>query len=194
MLWSKIPQATPERTVSNTAWVSTVLPWCADAESAHTRLTLTGFVAVQSGTMVPKLVYDDSCHFCTWSTTFAVRRSNIQPVRLSEVEEGTSRLTDDERHRLPEGYEECAQLLTDEAVYSCGESMEQALQIAGVLPAELVAFLRQFETYERLREATYHFFSNNRDWLHYAIGKEPPVSRHVSEASVHPKQRPGDDV
>lgn len=144
--------------------------------------------------MIPKLVYDDTCHFCTWSATFAVRRSDIQPVRLSRVRDGSSRLTDDERDRLPDGYEECAQLVTDDRVYSCGESMEQSLHIAGVLPAELVAFFRQFEDYERLREAAYHFFSNNRDWIHYAIGKEPPVSQHVSETDVHPERRPRDDV
>jgi hypothetical protein len=51
---------------------------------------------------VPKLVYDDTCHFCTWAATFAVRRSNVQPVRLSAVQEGHSRLSDFEREHLPE--------------------------------------------------------------------------------------------
>lgn len=139
--------------------------------------------------MPPKLVYDDDCHFCTWSATFAVRRSDVQPVRLSRVQDGRSRLTDDERARLPDGYEECAQLITEDAVYSCGAAMEESLVIAGVLPASLVDFLRQFEDYGRLREAAYHLVSDNRDLIAPVIGLEPPVSRHVSESSVHPNGR-----
>lgn len=137
--------------------------------------------------MVPKLVYDDNCRFCTWSATFAVRRSDIQPVRLSRVQERESRLNDAERARLPEGYEQCAQLITDDAVYSCGASVEQSLVIAGVLPESLVDFLRHFEDYERLREASYHLLSNNRDIVAHVIGREPPVSQHVAEADVHPE-------
>ena len=61
-------------------------------------------------------------------------------VRLSRVkdDDADSRLTDEERERLPEGYDECAQLLTDDAEYSCGAATEQALVHAGVLPSELV--------------------------------------------------------
>jgi predicted DCC family thiol-disulfide oxidoreductase YuxK len=138
--------------------------------------------------VVPKLVYDDDCHFCTWSATFAVRRSDIQPVRLSRVQSGDSRLDDAERERLPEGYEECAQLLTDTETYSCGAAMEQSLVIAGVLPADLVDSLRRFDAYEALRERGYHFISNNRDIMANVIGKEPPVSEHVSSESVHPER------
>jgi predicted DCC family thiol-disulfide oxidoreductase YuxK len=139
--------------------------------------------------MVPKLVYDDDCHFCTWSATFAVKRSDIQPVRLSKVQAGESRLTEDERERLPDGYEECAQLITDDAVYSCGAATEESLVIAGTLPADLVDFLRQFDDYERLREAVYHVTSNNRDVISNVISRDPPVSQHVSEADIHPEKR-----
>lgn len=142
-----------------------------------------------SDSMVPKLVYDDDCHFCTWSATYAVKRSDIQPVRLSEVQEGRSPLSDEERERLPDGYEECAQLITADAVYSCGKATEQSLVIAGTLPADLVDFLRQFEDYERLREAVYHFTSNHRDVISNVISRDPPVSQHVSEADVHPEKR-----
>ena len=138
--------------------------------------------------MVPKLVYDDDCRFCTWSATFAVRRSDVQPVRLSRVRAGGSRLTDRERGRLPDGFEECAQLITDEAVYSCGAAMEESLVVAGVLPRSLVDFLRQFEDYEWLRETAYHLISNNRDYIAPVVGLEPPVSEHVSEADVHPER------
>lgn len=139
--------------------------------------------------MIPKLVYDDDCHFCTWSATFAVRRSNIQPVRLSRVQEGESRLSDDERDRLPDDYAECAQLITENAVYSCGAATEQSLVAAGVIPETLVDFLRQFEDYERLREAVYHFTSDHRDIISNAIGRNPPVSQHVSETDVHPEKQ-----
>jgi len=139
--------------------------------------------------MAPQLVYDDDCHLCTWSATFAVRRSNIQPVRLSRVQNGTSRLDDDERDRLPDGYEECAQLLTEDAVHSCGAAMEQSLIFAGVLPGSFVEGLRRFDGYERLRERGYHFLSNNRDHLAKVIDRDPPVSQHVSEESVHPERR-----
>jgi len=136
--------------------------------------------------MVPKLVYDDTCQFCTWSAIFAVRRSNIQPVRLSHVENGTSRLSSAERGRLPEGYPECAQLITEEAVYSCGAATEQSLVYAGVLPADLVDFLRQFADYERLRESAYRLLSTNRDTIAHVIGREPPVSKHLSDDEIRP--------
>jgi len=138
--------------------------------------------------MVPKLVYDDDCHFCTWSATFAVRRSDVQPVRLSRVRTGASRLSDDERARLPDDYGSCAQLVTEEAVYSCGAATEEALVLAGTLPRELVDFLRQFDDYERFRERAYHLMSDHRDLLAHVIGRDPPVSDHVSEESVHPGQ------
>lgn len=139
--------------------------------------------------MPPKLVYDDDCQFCTWSATFAVKRSDIQPVRLSRVQDGESRLTDEERERLPDGYEECAQLITDDAVYSCGAATEQSLVLAGTLPKQVTDFLRQFDDYERLREKVYHLTSNNRDIVSNVISRDPPVSQHVSEADVHPEER-----
>jgi predicted DCC family thiol-disulfide oxidoreductase YuxK len=139
--------------------------------------------------MPPKLVYDDDCRFCTWSATYAVKRSDVQPVRLSRVQNGESRLSDEERERLPDGYEECAQLITDDAVYSCGAATGQSLVLAGTLPKELVHFLRQFEDYERLREGVYHFLSDNRDVVANVVSREPPVSQHVSEADVHPEMQ-----
>lgn len=138
--------------------------------------------------MIPKLVYDDTCRFCTWSATYAVRRSDIQPVRLSNVQSGESRLSDEERERLPEGYEECAQLITEDAVYSCGAATEQSLVLAGTLPRELVDFLNQFEGYETFRERAYHLLSDNRGRIAPLIGMRPPVSKHVPEEDVHPQR------
>lgn len=137
---------------------------------------------------VPKLVYDDDCYFCTWSATFAVRQSNIQPVRLSEVQEGQSRLSDFEREHLPDDYEEYAQLIAENAVYSCGAATEESLVIAGVLPRRPIAFLRWFKTYGRLREKTYHTLSDNRDIVSNVFSRDPPVSDHVSEEDVYPEQ------
>ncbi|PSP55855.1 DUF393 domain-containing protein [Halobacteriales archaeon QS_1_67_19] len=142
--------------------------------------------------MPPKLVYDDDCRFCAWSATFAVRRSDIVPVRLSEVQDddADSRLTDAERARLPDDYAECAQLITDRAVYSCGAATEESLVRAGTLPAALIDVLREFRTYRRLREASYHWLSDNRDVVSNVFGREPPVSQHVSEADLQPERRP----
>lgn len=136
--------------------------------------------------MIPKLVYDDTCHFCTWSAVFAVRRSDVQPVRLSNVQSGESRLSDEERERLPDGYEECAQLITEDAVYSCGAATEQSLVLTGTIPRGLVGVLNGFEVYETLRERAYHLLSNNRGKVAPLIGMEPPVSKHVPEEDVHP--------
>lgn len=134
--------------------------------------------------MPPKLIYDDKCMFCTWAATFAVRRSDIVPVRLSQVDDGRSRLTDEERDRLSEGYEESAHLVTDDAMYSGGTAMEQLLLLAGALPESVVNLLRRFETYERAREAIYRRISNNRASLANVLSKEPPVTEHVSEERI----------
>lgn len=64
----------------------------------------------------PQLVYDDSCGFCIWATEFAVRYGPFEPISFSET-------TAAQRERLPEEYEECAHVLTDQGVYSCGESV-----------------------------------------------------------------------
>lgn len=127
--------------------------------------------------MPPKLVYDDSCHFCTWSATFAVHRSDIVPIRLSKVQndDTDSGLTDEERDRLPEDYDECAQLTTDEGEYSCGSAVEQALLRADVLPSGLVDALSGNAAYIGAREGFYHFLSNNRDHVSKVIHRNPPI-------------------
>lgn len=127
--------------------------------------------------MAPKLIYDDDCHYCTWATEFAVKRSDIKPVPLSAVQSGESSLTEEERDRLHEGYEECAQLITDEAVYSCGAATEQSFVRAGVLPEGYVSTLRQYAGYVGLREALYHFMSNHRDLWSKVFYREPPVQQ-----------------
>lgn len=77
-----------------------------------------------------------------------------------------------------------------DAVHSCGASMEQSLIIVGVLPKSLVDFLQQFEDYKRLREAVYHFFSNNRDVISNVIDRDPPVSKHSPKRAFIRTRRP----
>lgn len=125
--------------------------------------------------MRPKLVYDDDCRFCTWSAQFAVRRSDVEPVRLSDVQAGRSTLSDEEHAMLPDGYEECAQLITSHGVYSCGAATEESLVRAGVLPRDLVMRLRRLPGYRRLREGVYRFVSGHRDVWSKVIREEPPV-------------------
>ena len=104
------------------------------------------------------LVYDDDCGFCTWWADYFARRTDVRPVGFSELD-------DDQRGRLPEDFESCAHLLTDDAVYSCGAAIEQCLATADIPPgsADLASFLRQFEDYERLRERLYKEVADRRD-------------------------------
>lgn len=124
--------------------------------------------------MTARLVYDDDCGFCSWWAALVADRG-VTVVGFSEV-------TDDDRERLPEGYETCAHLLTDDGVYSCGEAVEQALVRADILPAALADFLRQFADYERLRDEAYDWVAENRDKLGVAISAEPPSDREADSA------------
>ncbi len=82
-------------------------------------------------------------------------------------------------------------MITENAVYSCGAATERALVLAGVLPERPVAFLGRYRTYRWLRERLYHLLSNNRDIVANVLGREPPVSDHVSEEDVHPERTSG---
>jgi predicted DCC family thiol-disulfide oxidoreductase YuxK len=118
----------------------------------------------------PTLVYDDDCGFCTWWADFFDARTDLRIVGFSD-------LSDDLRERLPADYEACSHLVADEGVYSCGASIEEAVRRTDVLePADdVVAFLRQFEDYERFRERAYRWVADNRDrWGRY-LSKTPPA-------------------
>ena len=116
----------------------------------------------------PQLVYDDSCGFCTWATEFAVRYGPFEPISFSEV-------TVAQRERLPEEYDECAHVLTDEDVYSCGESVEVAL--ARIFPVLMIVFpiLQLLPGYKAARERLYHTISKHRYSLEIIANSEPPV-------------------
>ncbi|WP_135823946.1 DCC1-like thiol-disulfide oxidoreductase family protein [Halorussus ruber] len=123
------------------------------------------------------LVYDDDCGFCTWWADFFGNRSEFRIVGFSE-------LTDEERERLPDDYEECAHLIADGRVYSCGESLEQALvrSEVGESAGSLVRFLRNFEDYNRFRESVYQAVADHRGDLGMVVSKTPPA-RQQSDSS-----------
>ncbi len=125
------------------------------------------------------LVYDDDCGFCTWWADFFERRSDFEIV-------GFSNLTDDQRARLPDDYEECSHLLADGEVYSCGESLEEALVRSNVGDGlgPLVGFLRNFEDYEQFRESVYRAVADHRSELGFVVSKTPPASAFVAELHV----------
>ncbi|WP_129114340.1 DCC1-like thiol-disulfide oxidoreductase family protein [Halegenticoccus tardaugens] len=103
----------------------------------------------------PRLVYDDDCGFCAWSAALADRYGTFELVGFGE-------LTPDQRARLPDGYESCVHLLTDDAVYSCGEATEQTLVRMGVAVRLLVSALRRVPGYPKAREAAYRWLADRR--------------------------------
>ncbi|QCC59265.1 DUF393 domain-containing protein [Natrinema thermotolerans] len=118
------------------------------------------------------LVYDDDCGFCTWWADFFDDRTDLRIVGFSD-------LSEDLLARLPEDYEECSHMVTDEGVYSCGASIEEAFRRTElVAPAgDAVGFLRQFEDYERFRERAYRWVADNRGRLGSYLSKTPPARR-----------------
>lgn len=122
--------------------------------------------------MAPTFVYDDDCGFCTWWADQFAERTDLHMVGFSE-------LAPDLRDRLPDDYETCAHLVTDDAVYSCGASVEQALVRTTLAreAAPVVDFLRQFEDYERLRERAYRWVADRRGKLGLVVSKTPAAQR-----------------
>ncbi|WP_049927581.1 DCC1-like thiol-disulfide oxidoreductase family protein [Halopiger goleimassiliensis] len=125
-------------------------------------------------------VYDDDCGFCTWWADRFADRTDLRIVGFSE-------LPPDLRVRLPAEYESCSHLVTDERVYSCGASIEEAIRRTDLLEeqlapaADVLDFLRQFEDYERLRERAYRRVADRRDRWGQLLSKTPPARRDSSE-------------
>ncbi|WP_114579130.1 thiol-disulfide oxidoreductase DCC family protein [Saliphagus sp. LR7] len=103
----------------------------------------------------PTLVYDDDCGVCTRAARFVDRRAPIDIV-------GFSNLTDDLRARLPADYQECAHLVTDETIYSCGAAMERAYERTGLLPSQFFPLFRRVPGYISVREFVYRVVASNR--------------------------------
>ncbi|GAB3032652.1 DUF393 domain-containing protein [Natronobiforma cellulositropha] len=121
-------------------------------------------------TFPPRLVFDDDCGFCTWCAEFAAVRGQFDLVGFSD-------LSPDQLARLPDGYDDCAHLLTDDAVYSCGEAIEEALTRVDTparLPAE--AF-RLLPARAGVRESLYRTLADNRDLLGKVARREPPARK-----------------
>jgi len=116
----------------------------------------------------PRLVYDDDCGFCTWCAAFARRHADVEPVGFGE-------LSPDQRARLPEDYETCAHLLTDERVYSCGAAVERALGEINPVVGALFTALRRVPGYPSLRERLYRWGADRRDWWGKIVRKSPPA-------------------
>jgi predicted DCC family thiol-disulfide oxidoreductase YuxK len=124
----------------------------------------------------PLIVYDDGCNFCTWIAERAVGYGPFEIVGITDVGD----LPADQRERLPEDFEECSQFVTDEAVYSCGESAERVLSRMILLSAPVFAAFRKVPGYASFREELYHLVSNNRPWLEELLHSDPPAEGHAS--------------
>ncbi|WP_276255243.1 thiol-disulfide oxidoreductase DCC family protein [Halomontanus rarus] len=115
-----------------------------------------------------RLVYDDDCGFCTWCAEYAAARGEFELVGFSE-------LTPDQRARLPDEYEECAHLLTQNAVYSCGEAIEEALARVDSPVRWPVEGFRLVPRRDRIREPLYRLVADNRDLFGKIVRREPPA-------------------
>jgi len=118
----------------------------------------------------PTLVYDDDCGFCTWCARRIGEQSDVTLCGFSELDAAT-------RERLPENYEQCAHLVTADAVYSCGESIEEAI-LQSEVGADLrpvVDLFRQFENYGTLRERAYRVVADRRDLFGKVVSSDPPA-------------------
>ncbi|ELY83997.1 DCC1-like thiol-disulfide oxidoreductase family protein [Natrinema altunense] len=122
------------------------------------------------------LVYDDDCGFCTWWAAYFDERTALRSVGFSDC-------TDDLRERLPAEYEDCSHLVTDDGVYSCGASIEEAIVRTDVAEpvGDAVEFLRQFEEYERIRERSYQWVADNRGRLGTSLSRTPPVRQQADD-------------
>ncbi len=103
----------------------------------------------------PRLVYDDDCGFCMYMIRWLLRFGEFDPVGFGE-------LTPDQRARLPDEYENCMHLLTDDAVYSCGHALERCVYRCGPVGRGLVRAARLLPFRERIRERGYRFVADRR--------------------------------
>lgn len=113
----------------------------------------------------PRLVYDDDCEFCTWCAAFAARHGDFEPVGFAD-------LTPEQRERLPDDWDNCAHLVTDEAVYSCGEAVEQTIGRFGPAARRLVRAASRLPGYRRFRRRAYRWGAERRDWWGKIVRRE----------------------
>ena len=103
----------------------------------------------------PRLVYDDDCGFCTWAAAYFVTRGQFEPV-------GFSSLTPDQRARLPGDFRQCAHLLTDDAVFSCGAAMIASIARLDTPLGYVGNAVMRVPGHEYLVEPVYRLIASNR--------------------------------
>ncbi|MDH5018648.1 thiol-disulfide oxidoreductase DCC family protein [Halobacterium rubrum] len=116
----------------------------------------------------PRLVFDDDCGFCTWCANFAARHGDVELVGFTE-------LSPDQVARLPDDYEDCAHLLTDDAVYSCGAAIERTLEHDFPELRPVFAALGAVPGYAVVRERLYRWGADNRVTLGKLARDDPPA-------------------
>jgi predicted DCC family thiol-disulfide oxidoreductase YuxK len=113
----------------------------------------------------PRLVYDDDCGFCTWCARVGVDYADVEAVGFSD-------LTAADKERLPPGWRHSAHLLTDHAVCSGGEAIEQVLVRMHPVLCYLFAGLRRVPGYAWLRESLYRWGADRRAWWGKIVRRE----------------------
>ncbi|MFA9425760.1 DUF393 domain-containing protein [Natronorubrum sp. A-ect3] len=127
----------------------------------------------------PTLVYDDDCGFCTWWADYVDRHGELRLVGFSDLS-----AEPELRERLPTHYEQCSHLVTDDAVYSCGASIEEALRrtTTNSTVRDVIEFGRHFEEYEHVREWAYRQVADNRETWGQLVSKTPPARRESDDS------------
>lgn len=118
----------------------------------------------------PVIVYDDDCGFCTWCARWAVRHGSFDAI-------GFANLTPDQRARLPDDFESCVHLLTNNRVYSCGAATEQILHQTYPKLHGVFQLLHMMPGYTDRRERLYRWVADHRGQLGTYISTEPPIEK-----------------
>ena len=121
-----------------------------------------------AGDYPARLVFDDDCGFCTWCANVGARHGPVETVGFQE-------LSPDQLARLPDDYEDCSHLLTDDAVYSCGAAIERTLELDFPVLRPVFGALRMVPGYAALRERLYRWGADNRAWLGKIVRDDPPA-------------------
>jgi predicted DCC family thiol-disulfide oxidoreductase YuxK len=96
---------------------------------------------------------------------------------------GFGELTTDQQARLPDEYNNCMHLLTDNAVYSCGEGFEQCIAHCGTTGASIVQIARLVPLWEDIRKHGYQFIADRRSiWGKFRSCKDIKADRFSFES------------
>ncbi|ESP87435.1 DCC1-like thiol-disulfide oxidoreductase family protein [Candidatus Halobonum tyrrellensis] len=120
----------------------------------------------------PTFVYDDDCGFCTWWAETFDRRTDLRVVGYTDLGPAL-------RARLPDDYRDCSHLVTDDAVYSCGASVERALlrTEAGSHARPVADRLDRLGAYRTARERGYRWVADRRSLWGELLSQTPPARR-----------------